>query len=98
MFTLSETGEVVAEEQRAKAHHSPQGPHNHNHGDMFAPIADCGVLVAGGMGTPAYAAAQRAGLEVILAGGEIGVALHAYREGALESDSRRVHRPMRHAH
>ncbi|GAB4533459.1 MAG: hypothetical protein Fur0018_22790 [Anaerolineales bacterium] len=97
VLTLSD-GHVTADEPREKAHHGAQGGgHTHNHGDMFAPIADCQVMVAGGMGTPAYAAAQRAGLEVILVGGDIQPALQAYLEGRLESDPRRVHQPM-HRH
>ncbi|HHY56924.1 MAG TPA: hypothetical protein GYA08_15975 [Chloroflexi bacterium] len=40
--------------------------HHHDHMSMFAPLADCQVLIAGHMGAPAYVAAQKAGLEVIL--------------------------------
>ncbi len=96
VFTVAD-GRVVSEEQRGKAHHGAHAPHHHghhNHADMFAPVSDCRIMVAGGMGTPAYAAAQRAGLEVILTGGEIQAALQAYLSGTLEHDPRRVHQPM----
>lgn len=89
--------EVLSEEKRLKPHHQRHPDHRaghqdgHGHEDMFAPIADCQVLLCGGMGTPAYQKALQAGLEVILAGGEIRTALQAYLEGRLSSDLRRVH-------
>jgi predicted Fe-Mo cluster-binding NifX family protein len=58
---------------------------------MFAPISDCKVLICGGMGTPAYQKAQAAGLEVVLVGGEMRMAVDAYLLGQLHSDPRRVH-------
>ncbi len=96
-----ENGQVQAQERREKTHHGAQDDHHnhgHNHESMFAPIADCQVMVVGGMGTPAYAAAQSAGLEVILTGGEIQAALQNYLNGTLESNPRRVHQPMHHRH
>ncbi len=76
---------------RPKAHHAP-GEHQPSlHGSMFEPISDCRVLIAGGMGTPAWDKARNAGLEVILAGGTISEALAAYSSGALASDDRRLH-------
>lgn len=71
-----------------------QGPGHHGghqHGRMFAPITDCQVLLCGGMGTPAYAKAQAAGLEVVLTGGSLEQAVEAYLAGTLASDMRRVH-------
>ncbi len=60
---------------------------------MFAPIADCQVLIAGGMGQPAYDHAISAGLEVVMTGEKsISAALEAYRNGLLMSDPRRIHR------
>lgn len=100
VFTI-EAGEVVAEEMRPKPHHAhhphhhgphDHGHHDHRHADMFAPIADCQVLLCGGMGAPAYAKAQAAGLEVVLVGGTIAEALQAYLRGEAVSDPRRVHR------
>jgi predicted Fe-Mo cluster-binding NifX family protein len=58
---------------------------------MFEPIGDCRVLVAGGMGTPAWERARSAGLEVVLAGGSIAEALAQFARGTLTSDERRLH-------
>jgi predicted Fe-Mo cluster-binding NifX family protein len=97
VFTV-EDGQVLSEETRSKPHHEhhPQGNHEghaggHGHEDMFAPIADCKVLLCGGMGTPAYQKALSAGLEVVLTGGEIQAAVQAYLNGQTASDLRRVH-------
>jgi predicted Fe-Mo cluster-binding NifX family protein len=81
-------------EQRPKWHHGLQENHSpaHSHDSMFEPIQDCAVLVVGGMGTPAYQAAQAAGLQVILTGEKsIQEAIQAYQEGRLHSDDRRIH-------
>ena len=94
-----ENGRVIEEETRPKPYHThhPEGhSHEHGHGshhheDMFAPIVDCQVLLCGGMGSPAYQKAQAAGLEVVMAGGEILVAVQAYLEDRLVSDLRRIH-------
>ncbi len=88
--------QVTADEVRSKAFHGAQEPHHsaegHLHADMFAPIADCQVLIAGGMGEPAFQNARELGLEVILAGEpNIRKALSAYQGGQLESDPRRIH-------
>ena len=66
---------------------NPEGVHA-----MFSVIADCQVLVAGGMGEPAYQRAQAHGLEVYLTGEwKIEAALAAYQAGQVKSDLRRVH-------
>lgn len=76
---------------RPKPHHG-HGDHQPSlHGSMLEPIADCRVLIAGGMGAPAWEKARSAGLEVILTGGKIDEALMAYASGALTSDERRLH-------
>jgi len=90
------SGKVISMETRTKAHHEIHPDHagrqeNHSHADMFAPIGDCQVLVAGGMGSPAHEKALSAGLQVILTGGEIQPALEAYLAGTLASDARRIH-------
>ena len=96
VYTI-EDGKVVAEEERVKPHHTHHPDHNSGqahhslHEDMFAPISDCQVLICGGMGTPAYQKALEAGLEVVLAGGEMRTAVDAYLLGQLNSDPRRVH-------
>lgn len=79
------------------AHHEHEHEHEHGHGHhdhrgMLQPIADCQVLIAGGMGGPAFAAAQAAGLEVVLTGGPIRAAVEAYLRGELTTDPRRLHR------
>jgi predicted Fe-Mo cluster-binding NifX family protein len=89
-------------EQRSKSYHGAQQEHEHHtHGDeahrtthnsMFEVINDCQVLIAGGMGEPAYRHAQEAGLTVVMTGEkDIQTALKEYREGNLESDPRRIH-------
>jgi predicted Fe-Mo cluster-binding NifX family protein len=84
-------------EQRAKSYHGngeqeSHDHHDHNHTGMFAPLADCQVLIAGGMGQPAYDSAIAAGLTVIPIGEKsIAAALEAFRANALVADARRVH-------
>jgi predicted Fe-Mo cluster-binding NifX family protein len=59
---------------------------------MFEPVADCQLLVARGMGQPAYDYAVAHGLQVILTGEKtVNAALEALRAGRLVSDLRRVH-------
>jgi predicted Fe-Mo cluster-binding NifX family protein len=91
-----EDSKIIGSELRSKPFHGPQEPHpaggNHSHDDMFAPVADCQVLLCGGMGTPALEKAQAVGLTVILTGGDIEAAVQAYLSGALASDLRRIHR------
>jgi predicted Fe-Mo cluster-binding NifX family protein len=68
-----------------------QGGHD-GHQGMFDLLADCQVLMAGGMGQPAYDRAAAMGLEVVLPGEkDIEKALEAYLAGTLRSDMRRVH-------
>jgi predicted Fe-Mo cluster-binding NifX family protein len=94
VFTI-EDGKVVSEETLAKPHHSHHPGsghgHDHSHDDMFAPIANCRVLICGGMGTPAYEKARAAGLEVLLTGGDIHEAVQSYLAGQISSDQRRIH-------
>jgi len=84
-------------EQRSKAFHGEQHSHAlheqpHGHSPMFAPISDCQVLIAGGMGQPAYQHAVEAGLKVIMtAEKSIAAALNAYLAGQLTTDERRIH-------
>jgi predicted Fe-Mo cluster-binding NifX family protein len=86
---------IIDDEVREKAYHDQQEPghhiHDNLHADMFAPITDCQVLLCGGMGVPAFEKAQSAGLQVILAGGEIETAVQSYLNGQLTSDLRRIH-------
>ena len=76
-----EDGQVVGREQREKvAHGRGAGGHVHvegqahgfdaasqdTHGRMAAPIADCQVLLARGMGMGAYESLQQAGIRPVI--------------------------------
>jgi predicted Fe-Mo cluster-binding NifX family protein len=97
-----EEGKILKQEVRAKAYHAQHPQHNHDeheghgghhlHADMFSPLSDCQVLLAGGMGEPAYRKALDAGLEVVLVGGNIQDIVQAYLHGEVQSDQRRIHR------
>ncbi|MFN2118894.1 MAG: NifB/NifX family molybdenum-iron cluster-binding protein [Anaerolineales bacterium] len=97
--SLDDSGSVTFE-KREKPHHGEGEEHGqHSHGGqglgptMFAPIADCQVLIARGMGEPAFERARAQSLEVILPGEkDIKAALEAYRSGTLVSDPRRIHK------
>lgn len=85
-------GQAPARETRAKAHHDSH--HGHDHADMFASIADCQVLVVGGMGTPAHQAALAHGLQVIATDQrDIEAALQAYLNHTLQENPLLIHRP-----
>lgn len=96
-----EDGEIKGQETRQKPHHERHPKHGydhrHEHGaghhqNMFAPIVDCQVLICGGMGSPAYAKAQAAGLDIVLTSGEIRATVWAYLNGKISNDERRVHK------
>jgi predicted Fe-Mo cluster-binding NifX family protein len=95
VFTLDE-GLVSGSELRPKASHQHG---DHSHGDDIHPgqqmvetIADCQILVGGGMGAPALARANTAGLEVILTKEtSIQAALASYLAGTLENVPALVH-------
>lgn len=95
-----ENGQVVSSERREKAFH--QGPHDHSHhdhaghdshaGGMVAAVQDCTVIVAGGMGRPAFAAIQAAGLTPIITDErEIANAVRAFATGTLANHTERLH-------
>jgi predicted Fe-Mo cluster-binding NifX family protein len=95
---LDDSGNVHFEKRDKPHHNAETGIHQHQHNghgvgrDMFTSIADCQVLISGGMGESAYRHAQRQGLEVFLpAEKNIQKALEVYRAGNLETDSRRIH-------
>jgi predicted Fe-Mo cluster-binding NifX family protein len=92
----------VTYERREKAYHGSQMEHDQHHegGEghsamhqgMFGVIADCQILIAGGMGQPAYEHAQEAGKNVILTGEkDIQSAVKLFQENKLASDPRRIH-------
>ena len=98
-----ENDKIVAREQRAEPAHNHPGAHEEHHhpgagGDTHAPgmaevISDCQVLLARGMGQPAYAALQAAGIQPILTELQsIDDAANAYLRGELKHRDERVHR------
>ncbi len=97
VYTL-EKNQVASVELRPKAHHS-HGEHGHEQDEgihpgqlMFETIADCQVLICGGMGTPAYNRAMAAGMEVFLTPEtSIDEALKAFLDGKLVSELGLLH-------
>ncbi len=91
-----ENDQVAASELRQKASHQ-HGDHSHPAGvhpgqQMVESIADCQVLLSGGMGAPAYSRAVAAGLKVILTQqASIDSAVQAYLAGTLENEPQLVH-------
>jgi predicted Fe-Mo cluster-binding NifX family protein len=100
IFTV-EDGRVIADVVLDKPHHKVHPDHSQHgahqghghdlHADMFAPIRDCQVLLAGGMGQGAFNRAQAARLDVFFVGGPIDQAVQDYLSGKLVSDARRLH-------
>lgn len=85
--------QVVWQELRTKAYHD-NGHHGHSHADMFTAIADCHVLIVGGMGTPAYRAAVEHGLHVIATGqSDIDQVVQAFLDGTLQENPLLIHKP-----
>jgi predicted Fe-Mo cluster-binding NifX family protein len=75
--------QIGEHEQHSGGGHSP---------GKFKLIADCKVLLCGGMGEPAYNRAVQKGHQVFLTGGKIQPAVESYLSGKLESDLRRIHK------
>jgi predicted Fe-Mo cluster-binding NifX family protein len=98
--TVQDGAPVVFERREKIYHGNPPDQHGHEHGNsghnhsnMLASIGDCQVIIAGGMGQPAFDSAVGSGLQVILTGEKtIEAALDAYRAGELVSDRRRIHK------
>jgi predicted Fe-Mo cluster-binding NifX family protein len=102
-----ENGQVVGREQREKvAHGRGAGGHVHiegqvhgfdaasqdTHGRMAAPIADCQLLLARGMGMGAFQSLKQAGIEaVITILPTIDEAVAAYLAGTLANHIERLH-------
>lgn len=104
-----EDGKIVGQEQREKpAHqHGPAGHHEPGehtgtgigggqtggHGPMIDPIRDCQVLVAGGMGSPAYQSLQTAGIRPIITEvRDLNEAARQFAGGTLVDHPERMHR------
>jgi predicted Fe-Mo cluster-binding NifX family protein len=63
-----------------------------SHNQMVETVADCHVLLAGGMGAPAYHAIQRAGLRpMIVNEPTVDEAAQAYLTGHLRDHRERLH-------
>jgi predicted Fe-Mo cluster-binding NifX family protein len=93
VITLDD-GNEVSREIRDKEFHGQHNheEHGHDHGGMFAPMADCQVMVVRGMGSPALAHAESMGLKVFLVEQKlVNEALRAYQDGTLINDPRRLH-------
>jgi predicted Fe-Mo cluster-binding NifX family protein len=95
-----ENRQVIASERRDKAFHQDDHHHgDHNEagrdthaGGMVGVVRDCVAILAGGMGRPAFAAIQSAGLSPILTDiREIAQAGRAYAEGTLVNRPERLH-------
>ena len=93
-----DNGKIIASERREKAHH--QGEHEHHeHGGndthasgMVGVVSDCAAIIAGGMGSPAYASIQAAKLTPILTDlRDVDQAAQAYAAGTLTNRPERVH-------
>ena len=92
-----EAGKIVSSERREKGYHGAQNePHEHgahNHNSMISAAHDCVAVIAGGMGSPAYASIESAGLRPILTDErEVEKAALSYASGTLVSRMDRVHR------
>ncbi len=95
-----ENKQIVGRERRVKPSHQHGAEHEHNGpgGDTHAKgmaqvIADCQVLLARGMGQPAFLTLQQAGIEPILTEKlAIDDAVQAYLRGELTNRSDRIHR------
>ena len=95
VFTV-ENNQVSTSEMRPKASHL-HGDHSQDQGvhpgqQMVETIADCQVLISGGMGTPAFNRATSAGLKVYLTEhASIEAAVQAYLDGTLANNPSRMH-------
>lgn len=100
VFTI-EGKQITGRERRDKpshgAHHN-HGSQEHQHagdshaGDMAAVIADCEVVLARGMGEPAFRRLQAAGIQPLLIQEQsIDEAVQAYLRGELKHDPKRIH-------
>ena len=67
VVTLDGNGQVTREHREVdRSHQADPDHHRHHHGTLLDPIADCDVLIAGGMGIPMANAAQASGKQLIL--------------------------------
>ncbi len=98
-----EAGRVVRRETRDKPGHAP-GMHDHRRGEessrggadfhnsMLSNVADCSVLIAGGMGTPMYAAISSAGMKAYITRiRSADEAVEAFLAGRLDNHTELLH-------
>jgi len=77
-------------EEDREHHYGPEA--EHRHGLMIEPIADCEVLIAGGMGGGAYEAIRSQGIRPVLTDVKsIDDAVRAFVEGKLVDRRERIH-------
>ncbi len=96
-----EDSKIIARERRDKPSHQHGAQHEEHHhggGDTHAAgmaqvISDCQVLLARGMGQPAFVSLQSAGIQPILTELQtIDEAVEAYLRGELKHRDERMHR------
>ncbi len=94
-------GQVLARERRTKPFHKWHQEHAEAHpaqgdshaGGMADVIRDCQVVLAGGMGQPAFLTLQAAGIQPLLVQERtIDQAVQAYLRGELSNHPERIHR------
>lgn len=101
VFTI-EAGKLTARTTHVKTNihlASPAGQpeqveshHHHDHNAMLAPILDCQVLLAGGMGMGAHLSLKEHGIQPVITDiREIEAALQAYIAGSLVDHPERLH-------
>ncbi len=90
-----DAGRITARERRAKPAHNGHMAHgaHHAHAPAIADvIADCQVLLARGMGAPAFESLQARGIEAVLVEERaIDEAVQAYAQGRLQHRPERIH-------
>ncbi len=95
-----ENGKVTARERRSKDFH--KGAHGHDHHESGGPdthasgmvdvVKDCTAIIAGGMGRPAFASIQAAGLKPVLTDErDVERAALGYAAGTLRNADERLH-------
>ena len=101
---LHEKRDKLGHAQFAGEPHGEHGPHGSPHGDGFEPesqnrharmaetIADCDVLLAGGMGAGAYESLWHVGIRPLVTDvADISEAVKAYLAGTLTDHVERLH-------
>lgn len=99
-ITVDENGTEIDRQQQPKPHHAAHrhgGQHDGPPRGVFDPLRTCQVVIAGGMGQPAYRAITYMGLELFLTQEQrIEVALSAYLNHTLENNLTLLHQHGHH--